>query len=178
MATFRYLSQITTCSNQKILAIPSEAKTSNYQSPSRMKTLILSSSQDIRIFSSEDPLKTGIPVDWHTTQTPDSPTVVPGFLIFNNQEILAIPCSSQGITFPGSSQDSFISSHPGFIYPQQDSSSAYMHIHHIHIINIDITYIASCIMTLNTTNSLPFQERSVDRQRSSSSEIHPEIVQM
>ena len=27
------------------------------------------------------------PVDWHTTQAPDSPTVVPRLLIFNNQRI-------------------------------------------------------------------------------------------
>ena len=54
-------SQINTCSNQKILAIPSGAKTSNYQSPSRMKTLIFRSPQNIRIFSGEDLLKTGFP---------------------------------------------------------------------------------------------------------------------
>ena len=55
------------------------------------------------------------------------------------------PSNSQGIILPGSSQDAFIFSHPGFIYPQQDSSSAYIRIHCIHIINIHITYIASCI---------------------------------
>ena len=49
-------------------------------------------------------------VDWHTTQAPDSPTAVPEFLTFNNQKILALPCSSQGFTFPDSSQDSVIPS--------------------------------------------------------------------
>ena len=43
-------------------------------------------------------------------------------------------------------------------YPQQDSSSAYMRIHHIHVINIDVTYIASYIITLHATNSLPFRK--------------------
>ena len=111
------------------------------------------------------------PVVWHTTQASDSPTVVPRLLVYSIQKILALPNSSQGFIFPGSSQDSFVSSPPGFIYPQQDSSSAYMRIHHIHIINIDVTYIASRIMTLHTTNSLPFQERSVNRRRSPSSGI-------
>ena len=35
------------------------------------------------------------------------------------------PCSSQGFTFPDNSQNSI----PGFSYPQQDSSPAYIHIH-------------------------------------------------
>ena len=104
------------------------------------------------------------PEDWYTTQAPNSPSSSQqGCLILSNQKIPALPDSNQGIILPGGSQDSFIFSHLGFICPLQDSSSAHMRIHHVHIINIDITYIASCIMTLHTTNSLPFQERSVDR---------------
>ena len=98
-------------------------------SPSRMKTLILSSSQDNQMFSNEDLLKTRITEDWYTTQTPNSPSVVNKDVSSSAIKILAIPCSSQGFTFSDSSQDSIISGHPGSIYPQQDSLSAYMRIH-------------------------------------------------
>ena len=96
----------------------------------------------------------------------------PRRLVYNPSSLF--PSNSQGIILPGSSQEAFIFGHPGFTYPQQDNSSAYMR---IHLHSYHITYIASCIMTLHTTNPLPFQVRSVDRQRSSS-EIHPGIVQM
>ena len=75
----------------------------NYYPPSRMKTLILNSSQSIQIFPSEDLLKTWIPS--RLTYNPSSwfPQQRSQGFSFSTIKGFSIPCSSQGITFPGSS---------------------------------------------------------------------------
>ena len=84
---------------KRFLQSPSEIKlpTVNPQDKSR-----LSVSVPHRIFR-YSPVKISSrqesPVDWHTTQAPDSPTVVPRLLIFNDQRIFNPPQQSR-IYFP------------------------------------------------------------------------------
>ena len=144
-------SQINTCSNQKILAIPSGAKTSNYQSPSRMKTLILSSSQDIQIFPSEDLLKTGIPSRLAYNPRSWFPNNSWGTSHFQRSKDSQSPTAVQDLLSLDSSQDSFISSYPGFVFLSKTAHQPTCAFITFTFINIDITYIASyisCNMTL------------------------------
>ena len=103
---------------------------------------------------------------WRVTQAPGSPTVVPRLLIFNNRWFLPSTAVAQDL-FSLAVVKILLSS------VVQDSSilSKIAHQPTCAFITFISTYIASCIMTLHTTNFLPFQEGSVNRQRPSSSEI-------
>ena len=125
---------------------PQWNKASNYQSPSRMKTLVLSSSQDIQIFSSEDLLKAWIPSRLAYNQNSWIPNSGPRTSPYQWSKGSFFPLQRSRIHFPWQ-QSRFFYLQPSRIHlsSARQLFSITCACIYIHIINIDIAHIASYI---------------------------------